>query len=123
MDTSAEFALTKSRIWQPMLAAAVRLGIDLKLFIKLCEASGATKTCDELAEATKSDPALLSRRHSSQHTGPKLTSSAGRLLKQLATANIVKEVGPDCYAATATSDTLATSEGPGPLVDWCVLLL
>jgi hypothetical protein len=43
-----------------MLYAALRLGIDLQLFMKLKEANGAAMTCEELAKATNSEEALLS---------------------------------------------------------------
>ena len=51
-----------------------------------------------------------------------LMDDAGRLLKHLATAVIVKEVGVDTFVATPTSDVLSTPEGSGPVVNWSVLI-
>jgi hypothetical protein len=42
-----------------------------------------------------------------------LTDWTGRLLKILATEDVIHEVGADSYTATATSDLLATPEGTG----------
>ncbi|KAK3679514.1 hypothetical protein LTR78_001075 [Recurvomyces mirabilis] len=85
---------------EPMLFLATRLGIDLKLFAKLQEATSPDCTCDELAKETGCDEVLLSR-----------------LLKHLATGAIVKETAVDRYAATPTSNLLATPEGAGPVVN------
>ncbi|KAI1342877.1 putative O-methyltransferase [Xylariaceae sp. FL0016] len=86
--------------YDPLLIAAVRLAIDIKVFAVLKDAAGSAKTCDELAQSTKCDSVLLSR-----------------LLKQLATGNIVKEVDADTYSSTPVSDVLATPTGAGPVVD------
>ncbi|KAK4899973.1 hypothetical protein LTR27_002736 [Elasticomyces elasticus] len=86
--------------YDPLLIAAVRLGIDAKLFIELREHAGKPATISELADANKADPVLLAR-----------------LLKLLATADIVKETSSNSFASTPVSNLLATPEGSGSIVN------
>jgi hypothetical protein len=47
-----------------------------------------------------------------------LTGNSERLLKHLATADVVRETGPDEYAANAVTKVLATPEAAGMVIDW-----
>lgn len=45
---------------EPTRTATIRIGIDIGLFAKLAADDGKAKNCQQLAEATKTDPALIS---------------------------------------------------------------
>lgn len=77
----------------------IRVCIDLDLFTKLSEGTGA-KTADELGGLTGADPKLLER-----------------FLKVLGTEDIVNEVGPDTYEANAMTRLLSTDAAKGAVID------
>ncbi|KAM0712360.1 hypothetical protein Q7P37_011455 [Cladosporium fusiforme] len=81
------------------LFVTCRILIDLDIF-RLISSEKTTSTVDRLAEKSGADPVLL-----------------GRLLKHICTQNFVKEVGPDEYLANDITNTLATPEGQGVVVD------
>ncbi|CAD6593162.1 MAG: hypothetical protein ASARMPREDX12_006914 [Alectoria sarmentosa] len=74
---------------EPTRTATIRIGIDIGLFAKLAADDGNAKSCQQLADATKTDPALISR-----------------MLKHLASMTIIRETSPDTYAPTPFSNSL-----------------
>ncbi|KAF9767930.1 hypothetical protein IL306_014839 [Fusarium sp. DS 682] len=76
-------------VWQhcwvnPATTACVKTLIDAGVFTKWIEAGGGDKTCDELAELTKTDPVLIRR-----------------LIRQIAGQNLVIETAEDTYKPTS----------------------
>jgi hypothetical protein len=47
-----------------------------------------------------------------------LTRIQERFLKHMATADVVKETGPDEYAPTAITKVLSTPEAAGMVINW-----
>ncbi|KAJ9644471.1 hypothetical protein H2201_007800 [Coniosporium apollinis] len=76
------------------------MGIDLDLFSKMTEDSASPKSVTQLADMTGSDPRLLER-----------------FLKHVATADIVRETGPDEYVANDVMKLLAVLEAAGMVVN------
>ncbi|KAL3458363.1 S-adenosyl-L-methionine-dependent methyltransferase [Aspergillus heterothallicus] len=74
---------------QSTLYAAIETCVDLGVFPVLSK-DDTPKTATELAEATKADPAMLSR-----------------LLKHLAAMGVIKETGPDTYRRNGFSTSLS----------------
>ncbi|MCJ1354648.1 MAG: hypothetical protein MMC33_004637 [Icmadophila ericetorum] len=77
----------------PIQLTVARIANDLNLFDILVEANDNSLSVAELAGKTKTDPILL--------------STGQRLLRFLASNAIVKETGPDSFAASHITKTLA----------------
>lgn len=85
--------------YDPTLGMAVRLGLAKDLFSALPE-DDSPKDVESLAKQAKIDPRLLER-----------------LLKHLATGQIVTETSPDTYAPNAVTKVLATNGGKGTIIN------
>ncbi|KAJ2996759.1 hypothetical protein NUW58_g870 [Xylaria curta] len=83
----------------PTVFAAMRLCMDLDLYSKICDDDGSPKSAQFLAETTGADPRLVER-----------------LLKHLATANIVSETAADVYGANSITQLLATTQCSGMVI-------
>ncbi|KAF6226183.1 hypothetical protein HO133_009049 [Letharia lupina] len=74
---------------EPARTATIRISIDIGLFEKLAADDGKAKNSQQLADATKTDSALI-----------------GRMLKHLASMFIIRETLQDTYAPTPLSNAL-----------------
>lgn len=87
----------------PLVTAACRVLVDTKTYHTLAASAPAPQTCKQLAAATGTDEALLSR-----------------LLKAVAFEHLIDETGPDTYRANATTHMLASPGGVGTIVNLSV---
>ncbi|KAL8698176.1 MAG: hypothetical protein Q9201_006716 [Fulgogasparrea decipioides] len=74
---------------EPARLAALRIAIDLGLFEKLMEDNGTVKTKDVLASEVGADPKLIAR-----------------ILKHLASMQVIQEVDVNCYKPTKLTSAL-----------------
>ncbi|KAH8881754.1 O-methyltransferase [Thozetella sp. PMI_491] len=81
--------------YEPTMAFAIRVLIDMKLFQKIA-ADGSPKLANDLAISVGAEPKLVER-----------------LLKHISTAHYVDEVGPDTYTPNEMTRTLARADAQG----------
>jgi hypothetical protein len=112
-----EFEKPHERLWemvvgQPSLIATIKICLDINLFELWAEVCGCTLadeelTLTELGWLVKIDIATMSKL--SHHQADRLVAdgtTAGRLLRHLASYGVIREVGTETYAQTTFSKAL-----------------
>ena len=94
---------------QSLQVTFARIGSDLQLFRILAENSESAMSVQELAKRTHADHTLLSKHHYSQVEKVLISEflGIGRILRYLASVDIVEETDEDMYRAAHITKALA----------------
>ncbi|KAJ5730335.1 uncharacterized protein N7483_004843 [Penicillium malachiteum] len=85
---------------EPLLAASLKILVDLQLFERWQEKGDMVESCDNLAGMVNCDPSFL-----------------GRILRHLAANNLLKEISTNLYKPTKLTNTLLLSKH-GEWINW-----
>ena len=97
--------------------------LDRDVFAKMLQDEAAPKRVEILSQMTDVDPLLMGTHFLLPCGGGISTdTSLGRLLKHVATANVVAETNADEYAPTEVSRVLATPAAAGAFLNMFVIV-
>ncbi len=98
---------TQRLVYSNLVLAVVRVAVDLDLFKHLSTPVGKAHDTDKLAALTKADPLLLSMLATNKPPVEVLTDWIVRILRFLATYNIIDEPSPGAWAGSFWTQDIA----------------